>query len=387
VTFETLLIVGAGAVLAPLLVEFTPGLALPVVVVELLLGILAGPVLGIAEAGEFLRGLAGLGLAFLFFLAGMEIDLRRIGAGALRTAAGAWVLSLAIALAVAGGLAAAGVATPFLYVAAALSTTALGTLLPILRDGGVLPTPLGRHALAAGACGELLPILLMSVVLTGAADRALTAMLLVAFMAVAAACAVMALRLRPPRLLALLDRSMHSASQLPVRGCMLFLVALLYLAQDFGLDVILGAFAAGMVVGLVERDSRELGSKLEAIGFGFLVPVFFITSGMTFDLDALSGALPLVPLFLAALLLVRGLPALLLQGELDGRERTALALYASTTLPLVVAITAVATAGGHMDARTAAALVGAGMLSVVVFPAVALALPSLDRAARVPLGA
>jgi Kef-type K+ transport system membrane component KefB len=387
VTVEALLVVGAGAVLAPLLVEFTPGLALPVVVVELLLGIVAGPVLGIAEAGEFLRGLAGLGLAFLFFLAGMEIDLRRIGTRALRLAAGGWALSLALALAVAGALALAGVATPVVYVAAALCTTALGTLLPILRDGDVLPTPLGRNVLAAGACGELFPIVLISLVLTGAADRALTAVLLVAFVAVVVACAAATMRVRPPRLVALLDRSMHSASQLPVRACMLFLVALLYLAQDFGLDVVLGAFAAGMVVGLVERDSRELGSKLEAIGFGFLVPVFFITSGMTFDLAALSGALALVPLFLAALLLVRGLPALVLRSGLGGRERVALALYSSTTLPLVVAITAIATAGGHMDARTAAALIGAGMLSVVVFPALALAVPSFDRAARVPLGA
>jgi Kef-type K+ transport system membrane component KefB len=387
VTFETFLIVGAGAVLAPLLVELTPGAALPVVVLELLLGILAGPVLGIAEAGEFLRGLAGLGLAFLFFLAGMELDLRRIGPRALRLAASGWAASLVIALVVAGALALAGVTTSVVYVAAALCTTALGTLLPILRDGGLLPTPLGRHVLAAGACGELFPIVLISLALTGDADRALTALLLLVFLSVVVVCAVVALRVRPRRLVALLDRSMHSASQLPVRGCMAVLVALLYLAHDFGLHVVLGAFAAGMVVGLVGRGSGELQSKLEAIGYGLLVPVFFITTGLTFDLDGLSGALSRVWIFLAALLLVRGLPALVLPNRLAGRERAALALYSSTTLPLIVAITAIATAGGHMDGSTAAALVGAGMLSVVVFPAVALVLPSLHRAARAPLGA
>ena len=397
---ETLLVVAVGAVLAPLIVELTPRIVLPVVVVEVLLGIVAGPVLGLAEPGGFLNGLAGLGLAFLFFLAGMEIDLPRVSGRPLRLGAAGWGISLATAFVVAAALGITGVATPVHFVAAALCTTALGTLLPILRDAGVLPTRLGRHALAVGMCGELFPIVLMSVLLTSVADRSLTVVLLVTFVVVAVICALVAMRVRPARLVALLERSMHTSSQLPVRGCMLLLVTLVYLAEDFGLDVILGAFAAGMVVGLIPRPEgapRVLESKLEAIGFGFLVPIFFIHSGLAFDLHALTSAplaLAEIPLFLAALLIVRGLPALMYRSELGARDRVALALYSSTTLPLVVAITAIATAGGHMDGQTAASLVGAAMVSVLVFPALALALrgrvtpaPVFDRGPGVPLGA
>jgi Kef-type K+ transport system membrane component KefB len=323
--------------------------------------------------------LAGLGLAFLFFLAGMEIDPQRLRGRPLLLGAGGWALSLGLALAVAGGLAALGLAIPVGFVAVALSTTALGTLLPILRDAGVLPTRLGRHTVAAGLCGELFPIILISLLLGGTADRPLTAILLVAFAIVTLGCAVVALRVRPARLIGLLDRSMHATSQLPVRVCVLLLVALVALAEDFGLDVILGAFAAGMVAGLASGangGSAMLEHKLEAIGFGFLVPVFFIASGVSFDLHALTSdaaALAQVPLFLAALLVVRGVPALLHRHELAPRDRVALALYSSTTLPLVVAITTIAVAGGHMRSATAAALVAAGMLSVLLFPIAALA--------------
>jgi Kef-type K+ transport system membrane component KefB len=153
---------------------------------------------------------------------------------------------------------------------------------------------------------------------------------------------------------------------------------LVYLATDFGLDLVLGAFAAGMVVRLATgtgEATHELEHKLDAIGFGFLIPVFFITTGLTFDLDGLLGdpaAIALVPAFLLAFLAVRGAPALLYGGELGGRERLALAFYSATTLPLVVAISTIAVAGGHMSTPTSAALVAAAMLSVVVFPIVAL---------------
>ncbi len=394
-TVTTLLVVATAAVLAPLLVEAIPGVVLPLVVVEIGLGILAGPVLGIVEAGQTLHWLAGLGLAFLFFLAGMEIDLRALGRRPLLLGAAGWLLSLGLGFAVAGGLALAGVSLPVLFVAAALCTTALGTLLPILRDADVLSSPLGRHATAAGVCGELLPVLLMSLLLTGSADHAAEAALLLGFGLVIAACAAVALRVRPRRLVALLDRSMHATSQLPVRACVLLLVALVYLAQDLGLDVILGAFAAGMVVRLAcgHGGPGVLGVKLEAIGFGFLVPVFFINSGLSFDLGALGGNVALVPLFLAALLVVRGLPALLYRGVLGGRDRLALALYSSTSLPLIVAITTIAVDGGEMSTQVAAALVAAGMLSVLLFPltAVTLGSPAVAtghrRAAGAPLGA
>jgi Kef-type K+ transport system membrane component KefB len=385
-------------VLAPLVVELPILRVLPVVVVELGLGIVAGPVLDLTEPTELLRGLAGLGLAFLFFAGGLEIDLRRIAGRPLLLGASGWALSLALAFAVAGVLVLAGLDVPVLFVGAALATTALGTLLPILRDAGVLPTPLGRHTVAAGMCGELFPIVAISLVLTGAADEALTGVLLVAFALVIVVCAFAATRVRPRWVAALVARTMHATSQLPVRMCILLLVVLVYLASDLGLDVVLGAFAAGMVARLA-IGSREvtgvLEHKLDAIAFGFLVPIFFITTGLTFDLDGLLAdgeALVLVPLFLLALLVVRGAPALLYR-ELAGREQVALAFYSSTTLPLVVAITTLAVEGGHMRTATAAALVAAGILSIVLFPLVALLVrrrpPSVAPLSKapVPLGA
>jgi Kef-type K+ transport system membrane component KefB len=376
-TLTTLFLVAVIAVLAPLLSELTPSHALPVVVAEIALGILAGPVFHLAKPNAVLSALAGLGLAFLFFLAGAEIDLGRIRGRPLMLGAVGWAVSLGLALAVAGAFAATDIASPVIFVAGALATTALGTLMPILRDAGVLETRLGTYVVAVGMVGELCPIVLISLLLSGSANHLLTGILLVVFAALAVACALVAQRVRPRRFLALLDRHMHSTSQLPVRFCMLLLVTLVYIARNFGLDVILGAFAAGMVIGIAAKPVDGPGvlqHKLEAIGFGFLIPIFFITSGLTFDLSGLTsdtGALVLVPIFLLALLGVRGLPALLYRGELAGRDRLALALYSATTLPLIVALTAIATSDGRMSSETAAALVAAGMLSVLIFPAAA----------------
>jgi Kef-type K+ transport system membrane component KefB len=380
VTVTTLFIVAVIGVLAPLLSEVTPASALPVVVAEIVLGILAGPVFDIAQPDPVLNALSGLGLAFLFVLAGAEIDLRRIRGRPLMLGFTGWAISLALGFAVAGVFAATDVASPVIFVAAALATTALGTLMPILRDAHVLETPLGTYVVAVGMVGELCPIVVISLLLSGSADQLVTALLLVSFAALAVGCAFVAQRWRPPRFVALLDRHMHSTSQLPVRFCMLLLVTLVYIARNFGLDVILGAFAAGMVIGIATRPVDGPGvlqHKLEAIGFGFLIPIFFITSGLTFDLDGLTGdagALLLLPVFLVALLAVRGLPALLYKRELGARDRLSLALYSATTLPIIVAITAIATSDGRMRTETAAALVAAGMLSVLIFPAAARAL-------------
>ena len=398
-TIDSVPLVAVAAVLAPLITELPGARLVPVVVVELALGILAGPVLHLTRPTELITELAGLGMAFLFFMGGMEIDIRRISGRPLALGAGGWLLSLAIAITVAAGLRIAGLDVPVEFIAAALATTALGTLMPIMRDAGLLPTRLGRHAVAAGMCGELFPIIVISVVLTATAERALTAVLLVVFALVIIVCSVGALHLRPAFARDLVTRTMHATSQLPVRACILLLVMLVYLATDFGLDLVLGAFAAGMVVRLAlgtGEPTHELEHKLDAIGFGFLIPVFFITTGLTFDLDGLLGdaeALALIPIFLAAFLVVRGLPTVLYRGELPGRDRLALAFYSSTTLPLVVAITTIAVSHDHMKTETSAALVAAAMLSVVLFPLAALLLrrrtPSVAVAVEpaIPLGA
>ncbi len=380
IDFRALVIIGAVAVLAPLVVDLPARLRLPVVVAELGFGIIIGPdVLGLVEVDDLIDFLSQLGLAFLFFLAGLEIDLARIRGRPIRLAIRGWLLSLVLAFAITGILQATGYVISALYVGVALATTALGTLMPILRDEGELETRFGTFMIAAGAAGEFGPILAIALLLSGSSPR-VSAILLIVFTVAALLAAFLVLRFRPPRLVRLLQRTMHSSAQLPVRLSILILLALVYLASREGLDILLGAFAAGIVVGLVTKseDAEPLRIKLEGIGFGFFIPIFFVVSGIQFDLDALldsPASILRVPLFLLLFLVIRGLPAMLLyRRDLARDERIPLALLSATALPLVVAITTIALDAGKMRPENAAALVGAAMLSVFLYPLLALTL-------------
>jgi Kef-type K+ transport system membrane component KefB len=352
------------AALAATTVAVLPrGFAPPVVVLELLLGIVIGPqVLDIAQVDDFIQFFSNLGLGMLFFFAGYEIDFDRIRGRPLALGAGGWVLSITLAYAAGGVLAAAGLVISFLYTGSALATTAIGTLIPIMRDTGELRTRFGTYLLAAGAVGEFGPILLVTLILS-----------------TSHAVALASVRLARPGW-SVLEATIESSSQLAVRIVVVLVFGLLALAGELGLDILLGGFVAGMItrVALKGQELQVFDSKLTAVGFGFLVPFFFVTSGMNFDLDALvesSGALLKLPLFLALFLVVRGAPAVLLyRGVLQARERAALAVFSATELPLVVAITTLATEGGHMRTSTAAALVGAAILSTLIFPFVGMAL-------------
>ena len=374
------LVIVLAATLAALTVAVLPrGMAPPVVVVELLLGIVIGPqVLGLAESDDFIEWLSNLGLGMLFFFAGYEIEFDRIRGHPLRLGAAGWGLSLALAYGIGGILAAAGVVISLLYTGSALATTAVGTLIPVLRDSGELRTKFATYLLAAGAVGEFGPILLVTLVLS-TTHPLHEATILIAFVGLAVALGFLSVRVGW-RGIPVLERTLESSSQLAVRIAVLLTFSLAALASELGLDVLLGGFVAGMITraALRGREMEALESKLTAVAFGFLVPFFFVTSGITFDLDALfasASALLKVPLFLALFLVVRGAPAMLLyRGVLDARERTALAFFSASALPLVVAITTVAQAGGHMSSSTAAALVGAAMLSTLIYPLVGLSL-------------
>jgi Kef-type K+ transport system membrane component KefB len=354
------------------------GLLLPTVVVELLLGVVIGPqVLGL-EVSEFIEFFAGLGLGMLFFFAGYEIDLRRIAGRPLRLAAIGWAISLALAYAIGGVLAAAGIVLSLLYTGSAMATTAIGTLIPILSDSGELKTRFGTYLLAAGAVGEFGPILLVTLILsTGNAIH--HAAILIAFVALAVAVAVIAVR-SAERTLPLFERTMEKSSQLVVRWIVVLVFALALLASELGLDLLLGGFAAGLITRQVLKTQEvpAFDSKLSAVAFGFFIPFFFVVSGMQLDVDALfaspSGVLKLF-VFFGLFLVVRGTPALLLYRDiLDRRARLALAFLCSTQLPLVLAITTLAQDQGDMRASTAAALVGAAVLSTLIYPIVGLRL-------------
>jgi Kef-type K+ transport system membrane component KefB len=350
----------------------------PVVVVELMLGILVGPeVLDLAETSDFIDFFSNLGLGMLFFFAGYEIDFERIRGKPLKLGAIGWVISIALAYGIGGALAAAGIVVSFLYTGSAMATTAIGTLIPILRDSGELKTRFGTYLLAAGGIGEFGPILLVTLVLS-TTNPLHEAAILVAFVALALAIALVSVRLAW-RGWPALERTFEASSQLAVRITVVLVFGLVLLAGELGLDVLLGGFVAGMIVRLAlkGRELQVFESKLTAVGFGFFIPFFFVTSGIEFDLAALGSATALLKLllFFCLFLVVRGLPAMLLyRSVLQARQRMALAFYSATELPLVVAITTIAIEAGKMKSSTAAGLVGAAMLSTLIFPFVAQAL-------------
>lgn len=390
-----LLVVISAMVLAPLIVDTIPRVKVPVVVIEIALGVLIGPhALGLAAREPFVEGLGHLGLAFLFFLAGFEIDFDHIRGRPLRLATYGWLLSIVVSVAIATVLYTTGVIVLVRYVAIALTTTAIGTLMPILRDANEVDTPLGRCILAAGAVGEFGPIVLTALLLSHENSQRMTLLLLVAFGVVVLTGIRLAQRWRPSSIVRLAQRTMNSSAQLPMRLSVLVLIALICVAVTLRLEFLLGAFAAGVIVAQAMKDVRPedvdpLRVKYEGISFGLLVPIFFVVSGMNVDLPALfssTTSLLELPLFLVAFLVVRGAPAwLLYRTALGPASRNALALLSATQLPLIVAITTLGLQQEQMRPQTAAAMVSAGMLSVFLFPLIALALVRRHAATARPI--
>ena len=373
--FAVVMVAAIAAIVVALLPKrFAP----PVVVLELVLGIVVGPhVLQLAHIDDFVEFFSNLGLGMLFYFAGYEIDFQRIKGRPLELGAWAWVLSVGLAFGIAGILAGLGIIVSFLYTGAAMATTAIGTLIPILRDNGELKTRFGTYLLAAGGAGEFGPILLVTLFFS--TQSALhESLILIAFVLLAIAVALLSVRLAWKGWPAL-ERTFEASSQLAVRVTVVLVFGLVLLAGDLGLDVLLGGFVAGLItrMALKGHELAVFESKLTAVGFGFFVPFFFVTSGIAFNLTALGSAAAMgkLVLFFFLFLVVRGTPMLLLYGrDLRVRDRAALAFYAATELPLVVAITTIAIDAGHMRSSTAAGLVGAAMLSTLIYPFAGMAL-------------
>ena len=375
------------AVIAPLAARaIGPWLRVPVVVFELALGIVVGPsVLGWVGPSAFVDVLSEFGLAMLFFVAGTEIEFAALRERSGRRAIGGWLISIALGVAV-GLLVAPGLGA--VVIGIALAPTALGTLLPILRDAGELRTPFGRAVGALGAVGEFGPLVAISILL-GSHRPGVATVVLAAFVLISAGAIWYALKAPQGALHRFVNATLHTSGQLAVRIVMLILTALVALSIVLDLDMLLGAFAAGIVWRLLMRDAdahdREaVESKVEAIAFGFLVPLFFIYTGVTFDLASLLDdprLLAMVPLALLVLLAVRGLPSALAAPQGSDRKTTAaVVLLGATGLPIIVAVTAIGVDEGLISSGLASVLVGAGMLSVLLFPLIGMAL----RGDRVP---
>jgi Kef-type K+ transport system membrane component KefB len=381
ISFTSLLIVGAVAVAVPLFLGLVPAVKVPAVVLEILGGILVGPtVLGWVHLDVAVRVIADLGLGFLLFMAGFEIDLRRFDRRILILVSRAFLLSMMLALLVAYGLQLGGQVKDGLLVGIILVATSLGVLVPILHDAGQTETIFGRMIMAAGSLAELAPLVLLSVFFSASSKNPGAELgLLAGFVGLTAAIVVVTQRVRvwgPLR--EVVHRLENTSSQLRVRLAITFALAFSAVAEHFGLATILGAFLAGVVVRRTDEtpaSQEEFQGKLEAIGFGFLIPVFFVSTGVGLDITALfhsTRAIILVPVFLVALLVVRGLPALLYVRVVGRTRAIAAGFMQATSLTFIVVATVIGVQTGHQRTSTAAALVVAGLLSVVIYPPVAL---------------
>jgi Kef-type K+ transport system membrane component KefB len=389
--FTNLLIVVAVGFLAPLLLGFAPRVRLPSVVLEIVAGIVIGPaVLGWVEVDDPVSVMAIIGLAFLLFLAGLEIEFDKLRGRVLRVASLGFVVSFAIALAVTLAMSGAGVLDHPLFVAIVLSATSLGIIVPVLKDSGQVESTFGQLVIAAATIADFATVILLSLFFSREATSTTTKVLLLAGLFAVAVLVVLAIMEveHSRRVSDTIRRLQDTTAQIRIRGSFVLMIGLVALATSLGLEVILGAFIAGAILTLIDRDKAmthpDFRLKLEAAGFGIFIPVFFVTSGVRYDLHALGSASTLVhvPIFLAALCLVRGLPALLYRPLVGPRQTLVAALMQATSLPFIVASTAIGTQIGVIGSANAAAMVAAGLLSVVLFPAMALTL--LKRAPAAP---
>jgi Kef-type K+ transport system membrane component KefB len=351
---------------------------LPAVVLEILFGVAIGPQgMGLVHHNEILDVLSELGLAILFLIAGLEINPVQVRGAPTRLALRGWGLSLAIGLALGFGGQALGLFSGGGFIAIAIATTAIGALMPILKDAGLLAPPYGPFVLASGAVGEALPLVALSLVLAGVAGFGTQSVVLVFFAATGLLAIALAGRIRQLPLPPLFRATMSSSGQFPIRFAVFLTISFALFGQSLGLDLVLGAFVAGAVLRtlLPEDLHDDLMQRLSAVGYGFLIPIFFVTSGTELDIAALAGsqtAIALIPVFVAMMLLARGVPALILYRDtLTVRQRIALAFHSGTQLPLVVAIAAIAVDQGAMPGWCGASLVMAGVVTVIVFPGIA----------------
>ena len=393
VSFTNLLVISVIAVLAPLLIGYAPRLRIPSVVLEIIAGVIVGPsLLGWVEVDLPVQVLSVIGLAFLLFLAGLEIDLHRLRGRVLRGALLGYLITVGIGLLFGGLFAGLDWARSPLLVAITLSATSLGLVVPVLKDAGQADSEVGQTTIAAATVADFAAIVLLTLFFSASGGSTGGKLLSLAIFAglVVVVALVLSRAGRSMHLGDVLVRLQDTTAEIRVRFAVVLLVAFTALAERFGLETILGAFLAGAVVSLLDRDTSthpNFRLKLEAIGYGFLVPVFFVTSGVRLDLKGLfdePSALWRVPAFLLALLVIRGVPALLYVRSLGRRSSAAAALLQATSLPFIVTAAAIGVEVGKLSSVTAAALVSAGLLSVLIFPAVALTLLRGERPVEIP---
>jgi Kef-type K+ transport system membrane component KefB len=388
-----LAIVAAVALAAPLALGLFPRIRLPSIVLEIVLGIVIGPqVLGWVSIDTPIRVMSLLGLAFLLLLAGLEVDYERLRGRPLRLTAFGYAISFGLALLIGLGLYASGLVKSPLLVGIALSATSAGIVIPVLQDAGQVGTSFGQLVAAGASIAEIAPIVLLSLFFSGEAGGIgvkLVLLGLFGLFVIAVGVALLGAE-RSMRISAAFLRLQDTTAEIRIRGSFLLLALFVVLAERLGLEAILGAFLAGAIVKLVDRDQTmthpQFIQKLEAVGYGVFVPVFFVATGVTFDLNALfanATNLTRVPIFLAALLVARGLPALVYKSLTTRTHALAAALLQATSLSSLVVAGQIGVQLDLLRPAVYAALIAAGLLSVLLFPLTALTLLRAEKP-RVP---
>ena len=383
-SFISLFWIALCGVIAPLMAGLIPRRLVPEVVILLIAGMIIGPFgLGLAQTDDAIGLLRELGLTMLFLLAGFEVELDELTGRSGRRALGTWGVCFALALVLVFVAGLLGVIHAEVAIAIALCSTALGTLLPIMKDGGLLGTPVGRAVMNHGAWGELGPVVAMAILLgTGGAGQAIVAIIMFGLIALAVTLPWRRLRRDTSKMFSVIQAGSETTGQTTVRLTVLLLVALCVLAELFQLDVVLGAFAAGFVLRqAIPQGDEQLEHKLNGLAFGMLIPVFFVTSGMAIDARAVAAAPSVLIIFVLLIVAVRGLPVFassrLERDRVSGarlfgtRESVRIGLFAATGLPIIVAVTATAVSAGQMSQANASVLVAGGAVTVLTMPLLA----------------
>ena len=378
ISFTSLAVVAATGFVAPLAIGLVPKLRLPSVVLEIVLGILIGPsVLGWAKADEPVQIMSLIGLSFLLLIAGLEVDYERFRGRLLEVTGLGFVVSVALGLVIGLGLGAAGLVRSPLLIAIMFSATSLGVVIAVLKDADQVETSLGQLVIAGSSIAEVGTIMLLTLFFSGESSSLGAKLVLFGLFGVLCLAVVVAVTRieHSMHVMQALVRLQDTTAQIRVRGAFVLLALFVVLASKFGLEAILGAFLAGAILKFIDRDQAmthpRFRQKLEAAGFGVFIPFFFVTSGIRYDAGALFGhpaTLARVPLFLAILLAVRGLPALLYRPLATSRETAAGALLQATSVGFFVVASQIGQDMGLISAGNAAAVIAAGLLSVILFP-------------------
>ncbi|KFJ02011.1 cation:proton antiporter [Bifidobacterium thermacidophilum] len=384
VDLVSLTIIMLVAVLCPVIVQLIPGKPVPQTVLLLLAGALLGPhMFGVIQVSESVQLLSELGLAFLFLLAGYEIDPKQLGGHQGRVGLATWAATFVLAFAVITFV-------PYfkrhdmtgMAAVITLTTTALGTLMPILKERGLEGTPgtpVGNAVVAYGTWGELCPVLMMAVLLSTRSQWQ-TFITLAVFAAICVVAALVPAKARKAgnRFYRLVTKHSNISEQVLMRLTVLLLITLVTVSAIFDLDVVLGAFAAGFILRyVIPEGSQTLETRLDGISYGFFIPIFFVVSGAAIDLKAVGGNPGLLIVFIVVLMLIRAVPVYIAMSldrkanPISSHHRVTVAVYCATALPLIVAVTTVAVKAGTMQQMTASTLVAAGAVTMFLMPLLA----------------